>query len=66
MPVPGWLVRVPGVELIAFGDDLGPRARFPLREKWRTTNAVTPDLQCAALSERDRIRLIDATGNTNW
>lgn len=62
----GWLITTRGNELIVVDERLVERARFPLPSAWRATHWVTPDIQFAAISERDRVLMIDREGRVLW
>ena len=66
-PGAGWVVHTPPrAELVVVDETLAKRARFQLPSAWRAVHCVTPDLGYAAVSERDRVLLIDATGRSVW
>lgn len=65
-PGAGWVVHTSRAELVVVAETLVERARFPLPSAWRAVHCVTPDLGYAAISERDRVLLINPAGRSVW
>lgn len=66
LPGIGWLVTGESGALSVVDEQLIERARFNRRSTWRGRHWVTPDLKRAALSERDRVSMMDADGREVW
>lgn len=66
LPEVGWLVTSGAGALSVVDERLVEVARFNRRSTWRGHHWVTPDLERAVLSERDRVSMIDAAGGEVW
>jgi hypothetical protein len=66
LPGIGWLVARESGALSVVDEQLTEVARFNRRSTWRGHHWVTSDLKLAALSERDRISMIDTEGRELW
>jgi hypothetical protein len=62
----GWLVHTSRQEVVVLGEDLAEVARFPLPSEWRASHWVTPDLGFVAVSEREKVLLVDRRGRAVW
>jgi hypothetical protein len=66
LPDVGWLVQTAQPNVLVLGEDLREKVRFPLPSTWRGAHWVAPTLDLVAVSERERVLLIDARGRIVW
>lgn len=66
IPDVGWLVTLGSGALAVTDESLTVVARFVRESRWRGAHWVTPDLECAVTSERDRVAMIDRRGAVVW
>lgn len=66
LPSVGWIVTTASGELAILDERLALITRFERSSTWRAGHWVTPSLEHAVFSERDRIVMADRGGRTVW
>ena len=66
LPSVGWIVTTASGELVILDERLAVITRFERSSTWRAGHCVTPSLEHAIFSERDRIVMTDRGGRTVW